>query len=77
MWGQKRRKDRKTRNSRSEEKIVGFSPTFLFHAKKWDAVTQDGIRRIDHLTPRRAQGAGVFKDWEDKRECGRIPDTFL
>ena len=35
-------KDRKTRKSRSEEKVVGFSSVSLFPAKKREAVTQGG-----------------------------------
>ena len=34
------------------------------------------IRGMDHLTRWRTQGAGIVKGWEDKRDHGRIPDTF-
>ena len=36
----KRRKDRKTQKSRSEEKVVGFSSISLFCTRKWESVTQ-------------------------------------
>ena len=70
------RKDRKTRKSSSEEKVMGFCSASLFPARKREAVTQGGTRRIDHLTGRKTQGAGIAKGWEDKRDRGRIPDTF-
>ena len=37
---QDKRKDRKTRKSRSEEKVVGFTNVSLFPARKWEAVAQ-------------------------------------
>ena len=40
--GQEKRKDRKTRKSRSEEKMVGFISASLFPTRKWEAVTQGG-----------------------------------
>ena len=33
--------------------------------KKFEAVTQSGVRGIDHPTWRRTQGAGIIKGWED------------
>ena len=39
---QEKRKDRKTRRSRSEEKVVGFSSASLFPARKLEPVTQGG-----------------------------------
>ena len=48
MGGQEKRKDRKTRKSRSEEKVVGFSLAYLFLARKREAITQGGTRGIDH-----------------------------
>ena len=36
-------KDRETQKSRSEEKVVSFSPASIFPARKWEAATQDGI----------------------------------
>ena len=66
----------KTRKSRSEQKVVGFSSAFLFPARKREAVTEGGTRRIDHLTWRRSQRAGIVKDWEEKRDGERIPDKF-
>ena len=39
---QKKRKDRETRKSRSEEKVVGFSSTSLFPTRKQETVTQGG-----------------------------------
>ena len=74
---QERRKDRKTRKSKSEEKVMGFSSASLFPVRKRDAVTQDETRGlIENPTRRRTQGAGIIKGWQDKRDSGRIPDTF-
>ena len=73
--GAQKRKDRKTKKSRSEEKVVGFSSAFLFPARKWEAVTQSGTRGRDYLA-RRTQGASIVKGLEDKQDRGRIPDTF-
>ena len=69
-------KDGKTRKSRSEEKVVGFSSTSLFLARKRKAVTHGAIRVIDYPTRKKTQGAGFVKGWEDKRDHGRISDTF-
>ena len=41
----KMRKDRKRRKSRSEEKVVGFSSTALFPARKLVAVNQSGTMK--------------------------------
>ena len=65
--------------SRNEEKVAGFSSASLFPAKKRDAVTHGGTMEpggIDHLTRRKTLGAGIVKGWEDKRDRGRLPDTF-
>ena len=40
--GEEKRKGRKTRKSKSEEKMVGFSSASLFPARKREAVTQGG-----------------------------------
>ena len=74
--GQEKRTDKKTLKSRSEEKVASFSSASLFPATKWEAVTQDGNRELDHLTQRKAQRAGIVKGWEEKRDCWRFPDTF-
>ena len=58
---------RENMKSRSEEKVVGFSSSSLFPARKRNAVTQGVTRGIDHQTQRRTQGAGIVKGWEDKR----------
>ena len=42
LGGQEKRKDSKTRKSRSEEKVTGFSSAFLFLARKRESVTQGG-----------------------------------
>ena len=42
LGGQEKRKDRKSRKSRGEEKIVSFSSPSLFPARKREAVTLDG-----------------------------------
>ena len=39
---QEKNKDKKSRKSRSEEKVVGLSSAFLFPARKREAVTQGG-----------------------------------
>ena len=77
LEGQEKRKDRKTQKSRNEEKVVGFSSSSLLPARKPEAVTQGGTRRIDNLTWRRTQGAGIVKGWEDMQDRGRIPDTRI
>ena len=49
--------------------------------RKWWVLAQQGNGRqspsvepfkqgVDHLTGRRAQGVGIVKDWEDKRDRG-------
>ena len=42
LGSQEKRKDRKTRKSRSEEKVLGFSSASVFPARKRDAVTEGG-----------------------------------
>ena len=54
-----KRKDMKTRKSRSKEKVVGFSSASLFPAMKLEIITQGGTRGIDHPTRRRTQGAAI------------------
>ena len=52
MLGVKKRNDRKTWNSRSIEKVVGFSSASLFHIGKCEVVTPGwnfGTREIDNL----------------------------
>ena len=46
LGGQEKRKDTKTRKSRSEEKVVGFSSTFLFPVRKRKAVIQGGNMEV-------------------------------
>ena len=41
-WGIRRRRDRKTRKSSSEEKVVSFRPASLFPARKQEVVTKSG-----------------------------------
>ena len=74
--GVQKRKDRKTRKSINEEKMVSFSSAFLFPARKREAVTQVGTRGIDYFIRRRTEGAGIDKGWEDKRDRGPIPHTL-
>ena len=72
MGGQEKRKDRKTRKSKTEEKVVSFSSVSLFPCKEmggshsswksWNHLN----RGIDHLTWGKTQGAGMVKGWEDK-----------
>ena len=44
---------------------------------KQKAVTHGGARVINHPTRRETQGASTIKGWEDKRNRGHIPDTFM
>ena len=74
--GSQKRKERKTRKSRSEEKVVSYSSVSLFLARKMEAVTQDRTRGIEHPTRRKTQGANIVKSWENKRDRGSISDTF-
>ena len=74
--GGRRRGKRKTRESRREEKVVGFRSAFVFLTRKRETVTQGGTTGIDQLTRRRTQGAGIVKGWKEKRDRGRMPDTF-
>ena len=68
-------KDRKTRKSRSEEKVVGFSSAFLFPARKQESHPEwnQGDKPPD---AEENPGSGIVKSWEDKQDRGRIPDTF-
>ena len=63
-----KRKDRETQKSRRKEKVVRFTPTFLFPARKREAVIQGRTRGIDHPTRRITR--------EDKRDHGRTPNAF-
>ena len=74
--GDKKRKNKKTRKSRSEEKVVGFSSASIFPARKWEASSRAKTTGIDHPTRRITQGACIVKGREDKRDRGYIPDTF-
>ena len=64
LGGQEKRKDKKTRKSKSEGKMVNISLASLFPARKQEAVTQGGTRGIDYLTRRGTQGACIVKGWE-------------
>ena len=61
LEGQEKRKEKKKWKSRSEEKVVGFSLSFLFPTRKWEAFTQGGTKWIDLLKQRRTQGAVIVK----------------
>ena len=75
MSGEEEREEVGSRKeSRSEEKVVGFSSVSLLPARKREAITQGGTPGLDHL--RRTQGAGMVKGWEYKGDRRRIPDTF-
>ena len=59
--------------------MVGFSPASLFSARKREAVIQGETMEpvvLDHLAQRRTHKVGIVKDWEYKRDRGRISDTF-
>ena len=55
---------------------MNFSSASLFPARKWEADTQGGTRRIYHPTRKRTQGADIVKGWAAKQNQERIPDTF-
>ena len=63
------------RKGEREKKVVGFSSASL-PAKKQEAVTQGGTRGTYQPTQRKTQEAGIVKGWENKRDRGRILDTF-
>ena len=46
--GSQKRKDRKTRKSRREEKVMSFNSASLFPEKKREPVTQGGTRVLDN-----------------------------
>ena len=60
--------------------MVGFSSAYLFPGKEmggscqgWNHLT----RGIDYLMRRKTQGTSTVKGWEDKQDCGLIPDSLL
>ena len=75
---QKKRKDRITRKSKSEEKVVGFSFGSLFHTPQGNGshLPRVNTKGIENLPVRKTQGASIIKGWEDKLERRRIPDEF-
>ena len=48
----------------------------LFPARKRKVVIWVETTIIDHPTRRITRGAGIVKDWENKRDHGCIPETF-
>ena len=55
---------------------MGFSSASLFSARKREAVTKVEAIRIDYPTRRITQGTSNVKGWVEKRDHGRIPNTF-
>ena len=55
---------------------MGFTSVSLFPARKLEAVTRVETTGIDHPTWKITWGAVIVRGWEDKRDCGRISDTF-
>ena len=49
--------------------MVGFSSASIFPARKRGAVTQDGIRGIDHPTWRKPQGACTVKEIDENGDA--------
>ena len=76
MGVQKKRKNRKTWKSKSEEEVMGFSSVCLFPVRIREAATQGGTRGIDKTKQRKTLGAQIVKGKEDKRDHGRILDIF-
>ena len=56
--------------------MVGISKASLFPSRKREAATEGGAKGINYPTWRITQGADIVKGWEDKRDSGRISDTF-
>ena len=73
-WGVRRRGETGRRGK------VGVKRKWWVLAQLQYSLQENGrnhrTRGIDHLTRRRAQGPGILKNWEYKRDGGRIPDTF-
>ena len=67
---QEKRKDRKSQISKNEKKVAGFSSASLFPARKRKAFIQGRTRGIDHLTWRKAQGAGTSKTGRTSETSG-------
>ena len=65
---------------RADSAVAGLGIGLLKEYHLWrtdqNSVTQDGTMGKGHPTQRRTQGAGIVRGWEDKRNRGRIPDTF-
>ena len=76
MYFEKKNKDRKTRRSRCEQKVVGFSSAPILRKETGGSYQGEIQRVIDHPTWRRTQGAGIVKGWDGKRDRVCIPDTF-
>ena len=76
--GQEKRKDRKTWKSRVKRRawVLAQPPDFPQGNGRQLSRLEPWNQGVDHLTRRRTQGAGIFKGREDKRDRGRIPDTF-
>ena len=71
-----RRGKKGKQKSRSKEKVMGFISSSLFPTRKGEAVSEGRTRGIDHPMWRKVQGSSIIKGWEDKRDDGRILDTF-
>ena len=56
--------------------MVDFSSASIFPARKRETITQGGTNGIHNPTRKRTQGAGIVKDWKEKRDRRRISDTF-
>ena len=69
-------KNRKTMKSRLR-KIGGFQLSLPIPRIETGGSPKGGTRQvIDHHTQRITQGTDIVKSVEDKRDRGRIPDTF-
>ena len=62
--------DRKTRESRSEEKVMGFSSASLFRAKKREAVAKGRTRTIVYPTRRKTEGSVSSKPGRTNETAG-------
>ena len=70
-----KRKDRKSRKSWSEVKMVSLVQ-LPYSSQGRKAVIQGRTIGIDHPTRGRTEGVGIVKGWEDKGDRGRIADTL-
>ena len=62
------REDRKTLQSKNEEKVESFSLASLFPARKREAGSRMETTGIDYATRRITREPSIVKGWEDKHK---------